>query len=42
MVPVEMRGALRAMLGSVGAEALLDIPLPLRVERRNFRLRRAN
>jgi len=38
--PVEIRAGLRAMFGGVGAEALLDIPIPLRVERHNFRLRR--
>lgn len=33
--------ALRAMLTHLSADALLDIPIRLRVERRNFRLMRA-
>ena len=39
--PQAERAAVRARLATCGAEDLLDIPLPLRVERRNFRLMRA-
>lgn len=39
--PQNERAAVRAMLADCGAEDLLNIPLTLRLERRNFRLKRA-
>ncbi len=39
--PTDQRGALRGLFANIGAEAVLDIPIALRVERRNFRLKRA-
>lgn len=40
-LPGAQAEAVRRLLSSIGAEAVLDIPLKLRVERRNFRLMRA-
>lgn len=39
--PPQARVAVRAMLVACGAQALVDIPLPLRIVRKNFRLVRA-
>ena len=40
-VPAEQGHGVRSLFASVGVDALLDIPLPRRVERRHFRLYRA-